>query len=152
MGSKKIQYKAANTPVSSLSIFLYRLVDLYCCSKTAAYGDAKSPGDWRVDVHRFAAENVGDGQRREQRDDGRVLSEDDELLLTPERETRRQEGTLDVSGLADEQLMRAVMTMYVSGFDVISLEAGRITTDQRSAIRDATQRLVGVEVLEEIQR
>jgi len=75
--------------------------------------------------------------------------EGDELLLTPEQETRRQEGSLDVTGLEGEQLMRAVMTMYVSGFDVISLEAGRITTDQRSAIRDATQRLVGVEVLEE---
>ncbi|MGQ3414331.1 PhoU domain-containing protein [Natrinema sp. LN54] len=75
--------------------------------------------------------------------------EGDELLLTPERETRREEGTIDVSGLEGEELMRAVMTMYVSGFDVISLEAGRITTEQRSAIRDATQRLVGVEVLEE---
>jgi phosphate uptake regulator len=75
--------------------------------------------------------------------------EGDELLLTPERESRRQEGTLDVSGLEDEELMRAVMTMYVSGFDVISLEAGRITTEQRSAIRDVTQGLVGVEVLEE---
>jgi phosphate uptake regulator len=75
--------------------------------------------------------------------------EGDELLLTPERETRRQEGTLDVSGLEGEQLERAVMTMYVSGFDVIRLEAGRITTEQRSAIRTATQRLVGVEVLEE---
>ncbi|SDD59221.1 phosphate uptake regulator PhoU [Natrinema hispanicum] len=75
--------------------------------------------------------------------------EGDELLLTPERETRRQKGSIDVSGLEDEQLMRAVMTMYVSGFDIIKLEAGRISTDQRSAIRDATQRLVGVEVLEE---
>ncbi|SEV82058.1 phosphate uptake regulator PhoU [Natrinema salifodinae] len=75
--------------------------------------------------------------------------EDDELLLTPECETRRQEGTLDVSGLEDEQLKRAVMTMYVSGFDIIRLEAGGIATNQRGAIRNATQRLVGVEVLEE---
>jgi phosphate uptake regulator len=41
------------------------------------------------------------------------------------------------------------MTMYVSGFDVIALEAGRITSDQRRAIRQATQGLVGLEVLEE---
>jgi phosphate uptake regulator len=41
------------------------------------------------------------------------------------------------------------MTMYVSGFDVIRLESGRITTDQRRAIREAVQGLVGVEVLEE---
>ncbi|WP_293030404.1 phosphate uptake regulator PhoU [Natronococcus sp.] len=75
--------------------------------------------------------------------------EDDSLLLTPASETDRQEGTLDVSDLEGERLTRAVMTMYVSGFDIIRLEATRITTDQRRAIRDATQSLVGVEVLEE---
>ncbi len=71
------------------------------------------------------------------------------LLLTPRSETGRQEGTLDVSNLEGERLTRAVMTMYVSGFDIIHLEATRVTTDQRRAIRDATQSLVGVEVLEE---
>ncbi|WP_255167711.1 phosphate uptake regulator PhoU [Natrononativus amylolyticus] len=75
--------------------------------------------------------------------------EDDALLLTPQSDTHRQEGTLDVTNLEGERLTRAVMTMYVSGFDIITLEASRITTDQRRAIRDATQSLVGVEVLEE---
>ncbi len=75
--------------------------------------------------------------------------EDDALLLTPQSDTERKRGSLDVSNLEGERLTRAVMTMYVSGFDVIELEAGRITTDQRNAIRDATQGLVGVEVLEE---
>jgi len=75
--------------------------------------------------------------------------EDDSLLLTPTSETQRTRGMLDVSNLEGERLTRAVMTMYVSGFDVISLEAQRITTDQRRAIREATQGLVGVEVLEE---
>ncbi|MFC4542384.1 PhoU domain-containing protein [Halosolutus amylolyticus] len=75
--------------------------------------------------------------------------EDDALLLTPKSETDRQEGTLDITDLEGERLTRAVMTMYVSGFDIIRLEAGRITTDQRSAIRTATHGLVGVEVLEE---
>ncbi|MCU4744589.1 phosphate uptake regulator PhoU [Natronoglomus mannanivorans] len=75
--------------------------------------------------------------------------EDDALLLTPQSETHRQRGTLDVTDLEGERLTRAVMTMYVSGFDIISLEASRISTDQRRAIRSATQGLVGVEVLEE---
>ncbi|WP_323172557.1 phosphate uptake regulator PhoU [Natrialba sp. PRR66] len=75
--------------------------------------------------------------------------EDDALLLTPASDIERQEGTLDVSDLEGERLTRAVMTMYVSGFDLIRLEATRITTDQRRAIRNATQSLVGVEVLEE---
>ncbi|ELY39764.1 phosphate signaling complex PhoU family protein [Natronorubrum tibetense] len=75
--------------------------------------------------------------------------ENDSLLLTPQSETNRQEGTLEITDLEGERLTRAVMTMYVSGFDIIRLEASRITTDQRSAIRSATQSLVGVEVLEE---
>jgi len=75
--------------------------------------------------------------------------EEDSLLLTPRSVSERTEGTLDVSDLKGEQLTRAVMTMYVSGFDIIALEASRISTDQRRAIRDAVQGLVGVEVLEE---
>ena len=78
-----------------------------------------------------------------------IYSEDDTLLVTPQRDADHQEGTLDVSALEDEQLVRAVLTMYVSGFDVIRLESGRITTDQRRAIRSAVQGLVGVEVVEE---
>ncbi|XVH32365.1 PhoU domain-containing protein [Haloferacaceae archaeon DSL9] len=75
--------------------------------------------------------------------------EGDSLFLTPKSEEERTEGTLDITDLEDEELMRAVMTMYVSGFDVIALESGRITTDQRRTIRKATQSLVGLEVLEE---
>ncbi|ELZ08453.1 phosphate uptake regulator PhoU [Halovivax asiaticus JCM 14624] len=75
--------------------------------------------------------------------------EDGALLLTPRRESSHQEGTMDVTDITDEQLTRAVMTMYVSGFDLIRLTADRVTTDQRRAIRDATQNLVGVEVLSE---
>ncbi|WP_121740920.1 PhoU domain-containing protein [Natronorubrum halophilum] len=75
--------------------------------------------------------------------------EEDSLLLTPQSETDRQEGTLEITDLEGERLTRAVLTMYVSGFDIIRLEASRITTDQRGAIRSATRSLVGVEVLEE---
>jgi len=75
--------------------------------------------------------------------------ESDSLFLTPRTEEDRTEGTLDVTDLEGEQLMRAVMTMYVSGFDIIALESGRITTDQRKTIRESTQSLVGLEVLEE---
>ncbi|ELY45058.1 phosphate uptake regulator PhoU [Natronorubrum sulfidifaciens] len=78
-----------------------------------------------------------------------IYAEDDMLLVTPQRETDHQEGQLDVSVLEDEQLTRAVLTMYVSGFDIIRLEAGRITTAQRRAIRSAIQGLIGVEVVEE---
>ncbi len=75
--------------------------------------------------------------------------EGDSLFLTPQTGDEHTEGTLDVSDLSGEELRRAVMTMYVSGFDIIGLESGRITTDQRRTIRESTQGLVGLEVLEE---
>ena len=75
--------------------------------------------------------------------------EDDALVLTPESGPNRATGRLDVSGLTGDRLVSAVMTMYVSGFDVIVLEAPSLDAEQRQTIRDAVQGLVGVEVLEE---
>ena len=75
--------------------------------------------------------------------------EGDSLFMTPTGGNDQTEGTLDITNLEDTELIRAVMTMYVSGFDVIVLESGRITNDQRGMIREATQSLVGLEVLEE---
>jgi phosphate uptake regulator len=76
-------------------------------------------------------------------------SEEDILLLSPQREEEREEGVLSIDGLEGDQLTRAVMTMYVSGFDVIRFEAARVTASQRRTIREATQGLVGLEVIEE---
>jgi phosphate uptake regulator len=75
--------------------------------------------------------------------------DEDALLLTPRRADEPTRGHLDVSRFEGENLTRAVMAMYVSGFDVLELSAERITTEQRRAIRTATQSLVGLEVLEE---
>ena len=75
--------------------------------------------------------------------------EGDSLFLTPRTGDEHTEGTLDISDLSGEELRRAVMTMYVSGFDIIGLESGRIATEQRRTIRESTQGLVGLEVLEE---
>lgn len=75
--------------------------------------------------------------------------ENDALFLTPKTDDERTEGTLDITDLDGDELTRVVMTMYVSGFDIIALEADRITNDQRRTIREATQSLVGLEVLEE---
>jgi len=75
--------------------------------------------------------------------------EEDSLLLTPQREEDRTEGTLDITDLEGEELKRAVVTMYVSGFDIINLETGRVTAAQRRTIREAAQGLVGLEVIGE---
>ncbi|MFD1571726.1 phosphate signaling complex PhoU family protein [Halorubrum laminariae] len=73
----------------------------------------------------------------------------DSLFLTPQSESERTRGTLDISDLSGQALARAVTTMYVSGFDTIELTSPDLTTEQRSMIRDAVQSLVGLEVLEE---
>jgi phosphate uptake regulator len=96
------------------------------------------PKDWAT------ANNVSSGTTVE------FHAEDDLLLLTPKREEGRTRGELDISGLEDGELRRAVMTMYVSGFDVITLRTDRMTAGQRRTIRDATQGLVGLEVIEEM--
>ena len=75
--------------------------------------------------------------------------EDDALLLTPQSDSEKIEGTLDITGLEGDELMRAVVTMYVSGFDIITLETAQVTAAQRRSIRDATQGLVGLEVIGE---
>jgi len=78
-------------------------------------------------------------------------AEGDLLLLTPQTEDGHTRGELDISDLTtDEELRRAVLTMYVSGFDVITLTTDRMTADQRRTVRDATQGLVGLEVIEEM--
>jgi len=76
-------------------------------------------------------------------------SEEDLLVLSPRRENDHEEGELSIDGLEGDQLTRAVMTMYVSGFDIIRFGAPRVTASQRRTIREATQGLVGLEVIEE---
>ena len=78
-------------------------------------------------------------------------AEGDALLLTPRTDAERTEGRLDVTDLADDDLTRAVTTMYVSGFDIVSLEGSPLTTRQRQVIREATRSLVGLEVIEETE-
>jgi phosphate uptake regulator len=96
------------------------------------------PKDWATD------NDVSAGSVVEFHDEG------DLLVLTPQGEDDHTQGTLDITGLTDEdELTRAVMTMYVNGFDIIRLESGRITPAQRRTIREATQGLVGLEVIEE---
>ena len=58
--------------------------------------------------------------------------EEDSLLLTPRQDEEKVEGTLDIGGLEGEELTRAVVTMYVSGFDVITLETARVSSSPSS--------------------
>ena len=75
--------------------------------------------------------------------------DEESLLLAPRTEIEQSEGTLDVTGLTDGELTRAVVTMYVSGFDIITLETESVDAAQRRAIRETAQGLVGLEIIEE---
>lgn len=82
-------------------------------------------------------------------DELRVYEDGPALHLTTGQEGESTEGHLEISELDGDALTRAVVTLYVSGFDVMVLEADRITAEKRRRIRTATQSLVGLEVLEE---
>ncbi|RBI58709.1 histidine kinase [halophilic archaeon] len=75
--------------------------------------------------------------------------EGDSMLLSPKTNSNAIEGTFDITGLNGASLTRTILTLYVSGFDVLTIETSQISADQRSTIRDATQGLVGFEVIEE---
>ncbi|MDY6779825.1 MAG: phosphate uptake regulator PhoU [Halobacteria archaeon] len=72
------------------------------------------------------------------------------IILEPVgSEDQLAEGTMDVTGLEGEHLERAVITMYVSGFDIIRFTSETISSEQRQSLREAGQRLAGLEIIEE---
>lgn len=77
------------------------------------------------------------------------VDDGESLTVSTRHDEGRTQGEFDIGDLSGDHLTRSVMTMYVSGFDVITLRGDRITAEQRQAIRTATQSLIGVEVLEE---
>lgn len=72
------------------------------------------------------------------------------IIVEPStREAGKTEGRMEIDEVVGDHLVRAVITMYVSGFDVIRFEAERITGEQRRTLREASQDLAGLEVIEE---
>lgn len=79
-----------------------------------------------------------------------MFPRDGTLLVEKLRtEDTKTEGTMEVTGLEREHLVRAAISMYVAGFDIIRFEADRITSEQRRTLRETSQRLAGLEVIEE---
>ena len=74
------------------------------------------------------------------------------LVLTPRRGRKGIEGRLDIATRSDDELMRAIIAMYVNGFNTITIETHHITPGKRRAIRTTTQNLVGLEIVEETDK
>jgi phosphate uptake regulator len=80
-----------------------------------------------------------------------LYPEADTLVLRPRVGSDPAEVVLDTNGPDGEALVRTVVAAYVGGFDVITFD-GPVDAGRRRAIRRATRRLVGLEVVEETER
>lgn len=73
----------------------------------------------------------------------------DLLILRPHRDAQPTRGVLTLDAKTGDALMRAFISIYVAGFDIIEVKGERITPDQRQTIRKVTQALIGPEIMEE---
>ncbi len=73
----------------------------------------------------------------------------DLLILRPHRNSQPSRGVLQIDAKTGDTLMRAFISMYVAGFDIIEVRGERITPEQRQTIRRITQALIGPEIMEE---
>ncbi len=73
----------------------------------------------------------------------------DLLIVRPHRDAQMTRGILTIDAKTGDALMRAFISMYVAGFDIIEVRGERITPDQRQTIRKITQALIGPEIMEE---
>ncbi len=73
------------------------------------------------------------------------------LLVVPDGIGRENRVTLSLSGKDNVWIERAIISCYITGFNVIEVDGTRITSTQRRAVRQTAQSLVGLEIMEEEQ-
>lgn len=73
------------------------------------------------------------------------------LLLMPEDLKTENRVQLSLQGKDAVWIQRAIISCYVTGFDVIETNASRISPQQRRAVRQVAQSLVGMEIMDESQ-
>ena len=73
------------------------------------------------------------------------------LLIIPAGMGRENRVTLSLHGRDETWIERAIISCYITGFDVIEVNGERITSTQRRAVRNTAQSLVGLEIMEEEQ-
>ena len=73
------------------------------------------------------------------------------LLLMPEDLKTENRVQLSLQGKDDLWIQRAIISCYVTGFDVIETNGVRISPQQRRAVRQVAQSLVGLEIMDESQ-
>jgi len=73
------------------------------------------------------------------------------LLLVPEGIEGSNRVVLSLAGKDEVWIERAIISCYITGFDVIEVNGSRISSVQRRAVRATAQSLVGLEIMEEEQ-
>lgn len=80
-----------------------------------------------------------------------VENETGSLLLMPEDMKRENRVRLSLQDKDAVWIQRAIISCYVTGFDVIEGNGVRISPQQRRAVRQVAQSLVGLEIMDESQ-
>jgi len=73
------------------------------------------------------------------------------LLLMPEDLQMENRARLSLEGKDAIWIQRAIISCYVTGYDVIVMNGTRISAEQRRAVRQVAQSLVGLEIMDESQ-
>ena len=71
------------------------------------------------------------------------------VVITPERDESATAERVRIAGLEEGRVSRALVTLYVCGYDDILLEGDDIDTERQAFIRQAVNRLTGFEVVDE---
>jgi phosphate uptake regulator len=72
-----------------------------------------------------------------------------QLLIQPYKTSKNYVAHLAIDYLTDNQIIRELIGIYISGVDEISVTAKNISYEQRSLIRSASYKLIGFEFFEE---
>ncbi|HHR85185.1 phosphate uptake regulator PhoU [Candidatus Bipolaricaulota bacterium] len=73
------------------------------------------------------------------------------LLLMPKDLRTENSARLSLEGKDAVWIQRAIISCYVTGYDVIETNGTRISAEQRRAVRQVAQSLVGLEIMDESQ-
>lgn len=73
------------------------------------------------------------------------------LLVVPEGVKRDNRVVINIEEKEGSVLERAIIAVYIAGFDVIEIVGKRIIPEKRRLVRKTTQSLVGLEIMEESQ-
>ncbi len=73
------------------------------------------------------------------------------MVLQPQTQLEEKDkvGKLEIGNKEGAVLTRSIISLYIAGYEVITIEGEQITSGQRGTIRKTTQSLIGPEIVEE---